>query len=185
MSFLSPRTLFIALSMTIVAAAAACHAVGGASTRPVVKPASPAEEQALLEPVRKLEGEWVTKDEKGQEVVSVFKPTSNGTAVREIMFVGTPHEMTNVYHMDGPDLVVTHYCAMGNQPRMRAKAGGKPGVLEFTFDGVSNLQKADEPYMGSLTITIVGADTMRQDWRTYRDGKLEEQPVSFEFKRKK
>ena len=28
-----------------------------------------------------------------------------------------------VYHMDGPDLVMTHYCAAGNQPTMKFKPG--------------------------------------------------------------
>ena len=36
-------------------------------------------------------------------------------------FPGTGHAMTTVYHLDGRDLVLTHYCMGGNQPRMRAK----------------------------------------------------------------
>ncbi|MEZ6019293.1 MAG: hypothetical protein R3F17_04090 [Planctomycetota bacterium] len=42
--------------------------------------------------------------------------------MREIMFPGQPFEMTNVYRLDGNDLCVTHFCAVGNQPQMRATA---------------------------------------------------------------
>ncbi len=36
------------------------------------------------------------------------------------MYPGMEHEMTNMYTLDGNTLVMTHYCAGGNQPRMRA-----------------------------------------------------------------
>jgi len=49
----------------------------------------------------------------------------------------TDHEMTNVYHMDGPTLVMTHYCAAGNQPRLRA-ASGTSGTIDFKTDSVTN-----------------------------------------------
>ncbi len=76
-------------------------------------------------------------------VTCVFKLLSGGSAVRETMFPGTDHEMTNMYHLDGHDLVLTHYCAEGNQSRMRAKPGGKNNVLEFKFE--SFMDSGHEP----------------------------------------
>jgi hypothetical protein len=78
---------------------------------------------------------------------------------------------------------VTHYCAVGNQPRMRAKAG-KPGVLAFTFDDVTNLHDAQGHYMGQLTLTLVDNDTIVEDWRSIVGGQLTD-PMRFEMKRKK
>src|SRR5438270_13163403 len=75
-----------------------------------------------LDKLKKLAGTWVAADDKGQptaQVVSVFKVTSNGSTVQETIFPGTGHEMVTLYHLDGPDLVLTHYCALGNQPHMK------------------------------------------------------------------
>ena len=47
----------------------------------------------------------------------VYGVTAAGTAVMEALFPETDHEMLTVYHLEGNDLVLTHYCAMGNQPR--------------------------------------------------------------------
>ena len=52
-------------------------------------------------------------------VVHEFKTSAAGTVVMETMNPGTGHEMINMYHVDGDDLLLTHYCAGNNQPRMR------------------------------------------------------------------
>src|SRR5215207_3355349 len=78
----------------------------------------PPEKHAGLEALKKLVGEWVSLDAKGQpstQVVSVFKVTAAGSAVHETIFPGTPYEMISIYHLDGKDLVLTHYCAAKNQ----------------------------------------------------------------------
>src|SRR5512137_1642123 len=47
--------------------------------------------------------------------------TGNGTSlVEDLVQEGKP-TMTSVYHLDGNDLRVTHFCAAGNQPRLKAK----------------------------------------------------------------
>jgi hypothetical protein len=173
-----------ALVLSTIVILAGCNAQVSHSGPRVSPEATPAQQAALFEPLTKLEGEWTTIDEKGQTVVaSVFKTTAGGSAVREVMFPGTAQEMTNMYHLDGPDLVVTHYCAVGNQPRMRAKAG-KPGVLAFTFDDVTNLHDTQGHYMGQLTLTVVDNDTIVEDWRSIVGGQLTD-PMRFEMKRKK
>ena len=46
--------------------------------------------------------------------------TGNGSAVVETLTVDGVPSMTTVYHLDGPDLRMTHYCAARNQPRLKA-----------------------------------------------------------------
>lgn len=141
-----------------------------------VKPASAAQEASLLGQVKGLAGEWDQVDEHGKAIGTIsFKVTSGGNVVREVMFPGTEHEMTNVYHMDGDSLVMTHYCAVGNQPRMRARrgtlpAGGKPGEIALTFDSVSNHRGADEPVMGNMTLVFVDQTHYREEWRNVGGG---------------
>src|SRR5262245_32491894 len=84
-------------------------------------PAAPT--NAGLEKLKTLVGTWVAADKDGKptdQVVSVIKLTAGGSAVHETIFPGQPHEMVSVYTVDGPDLVMTHYCMLGNQPRMKA-----------------------------------------------------------------
>ncbi len=50
-----------------------------------------------------------------------LKGLAGGHAVEEREMVGSPHEMLTIYHMEGSDLVATHYCMLGNRPRMTAR----------------------------------------------------------------
>ena len=43
--------------------------------------------------------------------------------------------MVSVYHLVGGDLVLTRYCAMAKQPRMKLVTGGQAGDLVFDFAG--------------------------------------------------
>jgi len=124
---------------------------------------------ALLEAVKGLEGEWI-----GEQGPTEFHVSSGGSAVRELMFPGEPHEMTNMYTLDGNGLSMTHYCGAGNQPRMRATSI-REGRIAFESTGVSDLDASDGAYMGAMTLVIVDANNIEQHWtgRTV-DGELAE-----------
>lgn len=152
----------------------------------VVGKATDADRAALLDRVRGLEGEWLMQGEDGTwNVTCVFKTIAGGSAVREIMFPGTPHEMTNLYHMDGSSLVLTHYCAAGNQPKMRAKAATGKGPIAFEFDSVTNLTQPEETYMGSMTLVMPDADRLEAHWMHHKAGNKMGEPMIFSMKRKK
>lgn len=173
---------FLLTLLTLPALSGCTTTQGHATSTP---PATPAQKTQLFDQVAKLAGTWEMKDEKGQtQTASVFAVTAGGSAVREIMFPGGHHEMTNLYHMDGPTLVLTHYCAAGNQPRMRAAAGDKPHTLDFKFDSVTDLHDANDHYMGQMSLTLVDNDHIKQEWYSFVGGKLEG-PTTFEMTRKK
>lgn len=150
----------------------------------VVAAASEDDKKLLWDPLVQLAGEWTVTDEKGNVVPAlVIKLTSSGSVLHESMFPGTPHEMTNVYHLDGRSVVMTHYCAAGNQPRMRAtEAPG--GKFSFRSDSVTNLRAADEVYMGEVVLTITDKDHFEQEWISYKAGK-EEPHLKIAYTRKK
>jgi hypothetical protein len=137
-----------------------------------------------LKAICALEGTWVqlkpTPPEGQKPVTLVFKPTAGGSAVMETMGSGSDHEMLNVYTEDERGVLLTHYCVMGNQPRMRLTSVND-GVLTFEYVDGGNLKSRDEAHMDSLTITVKG-DTMTQDWAMYADGKVTGHHV-FELKR--
>ena len=108
-------------------------------------PAKAAPTHPGLERLKKLAGTWVEADKDGKptdKVVSVVKVTAGGSAVHETLFPGQPMEMVSVYHLDRADLVMTHYCVLGNQPRMKAdpKSPAEPDPV--------GVRRRDEPRPG-------------------------------------
>ena len=89
-----------------------------------------------LETMKKLAGTWLAADNDGKptdQVVSIIKVTAGGSVVHETLFPGQPHEMVSIYTADGPDLVMTHYCVLGNQPRMKADPKSPANKISFQF----------------------------------------------------
>lgn len=134
---------------------------------------------ALLGAVKALEGNWV-----GDQGLTEFSVSSGGSAVRELMFPGLPHEMTNMYTLDGNGLAMTHYCGAGNQPHMRATSI-EDGRIEFEASGVSDLDATDGAYMGAMTLVIVDADHFEQHWTGMTmDGEVaDDHAMVFQFAR--
>lgn len=141
-----------------------------------------------FERFKELAGEWVSKTDKPGhgmgKMRTVFKVTSGGSAVAETMAVGTKHEMINMIHPDGDDIVLTHYCAIGNQPEMKApdKVEGKDVAFKFVRCG--NMKSPNDMHMHSVTYTFVDKDTLRTKWTNYDNGKPAGDVV-FEYQRKK
>jgi hypothetical protein len=162
------------------------HASTGAHGLKVVQAASKERQQMMLEQVKSLAGTWEMQnpETKKWEPAVTYTVSSAGSVVREVMFPGAAHEMTNVYHMDGDSLVVTHYCAMGNQPKMRA-TNATNGRIDFAFDSVTNLRSGDEMYMGSMSLVWKDANTITQSWKSYKNGREETgHAPDFELRRK-
>lgn len=126
-----------------------------------------------FERLKALEGEWIDPDgifgEKGAVAVT-YRITGGGTTVVETFPVGTPAEMVTVYHKDGDDLVLTHYCSAGNQPRMRAKTVSG-NTLAFDFDGGTNIDPAVTSHMHSVKFEFLGPDEIRATWGNWEKGK--------------
>ncbi len=138
---------------------------------------------AALDLLKQLTGTWEGSGPDGKAMRVSFKPVSEGTAVLET-HDGDGHSdtMITIYHVDGGDLVLTHYCSMGNAPRMRAKV--KPGQKEIVFaymDG-TNIDK-DAAHMHKLVVRFEDADHLTQEW-TMKDG-AKETAMPLRFTRKK
>ena len=99
----------------------------------------------------KLEGKWIgthiNHDGEEEKVNLVYRTVSGGTAVEERIFADTPQEMVTMYHgSESGGLLMTHYCMLGNQPRLQLKiTDGK--VFDFLFlDGVGIDRKKNRPH---------------------------------------
>lgn len=128
---------------------------------------------AGMEKLKTLVGTWVTADKDGkptEEVASVVKLTAGGTALHETLFPGQPHEMVSIYTVDGDDLVMTHYCMLGNQPRMKADPKSPANQIVFQFAGGSNLDPKKDKHMHAATLTIVDADHLEIEGIGWENG---------------
>src|SRR5262245_23018476 len=122
---------------------------------------------SALERFKTLAGDWVAAEDnemvKKGDLIARYSVTAAGSAVVETVFPGSPHEMVTVYHADGSDLVLTHYCMAGNQPRMRAKnpSGSR---FEFAFDGGTNLDPKRDRHMHSASVELVSDNETGSQW---------------------
>ncbi len=142
---------------------------------------------SAFERLKALEGDWVDADgvfgKKGAVAVT-YRVTAAGSTVIETFPVGTSEEMVTVYHRDGNDIVLTHYCAGGNQPRMRARTI-EGDLLAFEFDGGTNIDPAVTSHMHSAQIEFVSADEITATWTNWSKGQSDEHRAQFRVVRKR
>lgn len=140
-----------------------------------------------MEALKSLAGKWhlAGADRKADAPADFeFKVSSGGSAIVETMFPGTPKEMTNVYTLDGNDVLVTHYCAAGNAPRMKL-THNENGTMTFDFVDATNLPDKNKMYMGKLELKFVGPDQVQQTWTSFLNGQPTEQPMTMTLERAK
>ena len=70
-----------------------------------------------FEKLKTLVGTWESPMEGGKSFTVTYRLVSNGTVLMEESGM---EEMVTMYHPDGDSVMLTHYCAGNNQPRMRA-----------------------------------------------------------------
>lgn len=115
-----------------------------------------------------------TDREKGEtrESEISYQTLANSTTVMGTYFKGSPMQMIDMIHQDGPDMVrLTHYCAVGNQPRMKFIPSEKPGVIQFAFDGGSNMDVEVDGHVHDTKLTIVNKNKFEVETRLWNAGK--------------
>lgn len=129
---------------------------------------------AAFAKLQSLAGDWsgtvVTKG-TGPKAAVQYRLIGNKSTVVEALFPGTPHEMVTMYHRNGDRVVLTHFCAMGNQPEMELSPESTADELKFTFTGGDNIEPAKSTHMHSGSIRFVSADEIEMHWTVWQDGK--------------
>jgi hypothetical protein len=138
------------------------------------EPAAGVEAKAVFEQLKAMAGAWEGTGGEGKEAFPAtvsYRLASGGTVVEETLGAGTPYEMVSMYHLDGNELVMTHFCSSGNQPRLRLdRAASRPGELRFTFVGGTNMDPAKDSHIHGLTMRPAG-DSLHHDWLSWKGGK--------------
>lgn len=138
--------------------------------------------QKAFATVKSLPGTWEGKGHDGKSFQVIFKVTGAGSAVESEILV--PNEdMISMFHMDGPNhLLLTHYCAVGNQPRMEASLSPDGKVVTFTYLDATNLSSPESGHMQKMVLTLIDDNHHIEEW-TFVDHGQEHKEV-FDLHRK-
>ena len=140
---------------------------------------------AKLEQLKSLEGEWTiaTAAEMPQGGTVNYSTVSGGSVVMEELFPGTPHSMVSMYHLEDGHLTMTHYCSLGNQPKMVAAPGGSPAKLRFSCVGGPSYDCKRDMHMHSAEFDFLPDGSVQARWASLEGGKPSH-GATFDLKRK-
>ena len=117
-----------------------------------------------------LPGTWTATSQSGTNVTVSFRWIANATVLAETF--GRPeHETMTLYHLDHGALMATHYCAQGNQPRLRAAAVA-PHAITLRFADVTD-RDPSEAMLVELDYELAGDRFDRIEVYRQPDGTLE------------
>jgi hypothetical protein len=181
------RIIFVAASLAVVLGLAGSAIAQSKKGQP--RPAAGAPEAIVYDAASAMafltttSGEWMPatggQREHGgaaapagsaRNIVAV-KTKAAGSAVVHTYAAGTPGEMESVFHMDGDDLLLTHYCALQNAPVLKFQKSDKPGELKFVFQGGTNFDPKIDAHLHESTFVIKDKDTIEQRSTVFANGK--------------
>ncbi len=126
-----------------------------------------------LSPLSGLVGDWKGTGPDGKTVNVSYKLASHGSTVVETIQPEAGPAMTTTYYQSGKGFMMTHYCALNNQPRMKTKTY-KPGdkTMAFSFVDANNVKDPKKDlHMHQLTLEFPDQDHLTQRWVSMKDGK--------------
>ncbi|MBV8199018.1 MAG: hypothetical protein JOZ15_00185 [Acidobacteria bacterium] len=153
------------------------------STARATSPVPPVPASGGFDHLKSLAGNWEAKTPDGKVEKVTYEVDAAGTAVVERLQPEGESPMVTVYYPDGSQVMMTHYCTLGNHPRMRTAGAATGDSLSFAFVDATNMKSENDAHMHGLKITFADADHFSQTWTMKKDGK--EIPFTFKFERVK
>jgi hypothetical protein len=145
------------------------------------KPAAPNAGYHAFAALKQLVGEWRSEAPPGQlQAVIRFKIEERDSVLSETFFPATSEQMVTMYHLDGPNLVGTHYCSSGNQPQLKLNAAeskiaapsSSAGSYVFDYVGATNLRGSNDTHMGEYTLTVIDDNRIVSIYTVYKGSLL-------------
>jgi hypothetical protein len=149
----------------------ALMALSSAGTPAWADPAAQTLDMAAYDQLKSLAGQWRARsDARGADGATLeIMVTSNGKAVLERLFAGTPNEMTTVYYLAYDKLLATHYCSIGNQPAYRLAPASTPTNIVMEFAGGTGFDPKTDQHAHGVTIKTIDASHLDVEWE-FRKG---------------
>ena len=136
--------------------------------------------QQSFEQLKSLNGAWQGTSLNGQAIEVDYRLTANGSAMMgEII---GKEDMMTMFSLDGDRILMTHYCAVGNQPRMVASASPDGKTVTFDFLDATNLASPDAGHMTRMVLSMPDANHHTEEWVYNDHGKVHKEV--FDLRRK-
>src|SRR5262249_12974309 len=134
----------------------------GCATTFAALSAEETESSKALSQIKALIGDWSGtfqwtggRKDSGSMNAPFYISRNGSSGVENLMNESTP-VMTSVYHLDGRDLRMTHFCGAQNQPRLKARRIDLDhGAIDFEFVDATNLRSPDAPHVHGLEIRLI------------------------------
>lgn len=132
---------------------------------------------AAFTQLKAIAGDWELRT--GEKALRVsYKTTAADSVLVETWTTASGATTMTVFHMDGPQLVATHYCAQGNQPRLRWNAKSNA----FEFWDATNLPSAKASHLVKLELGLTTDGKLRRREVYAENGKEDASEVVFSRK---
>lgn len=123
-----------------------------------------------------LEGRWIGSGGRlgtePEETIHELTVAAGGAVVMEVMDPGGEREI-NVYHLVEGDLMLTHYCGAGIQPRLKLDLGrAAPGVLPFVLVDGSGFDPATDRHIHSAKLIVRQGGHLESWWTAEKEGQV-------------
>lgn len=137
--------------------------------------------QKSFSQLKSLTGSWEGKSPDGKPLLVSYRETAGGSAIMSEIL--GDHSMMTMFNLDGPNkLLMTHYCAAGNQPRMQASVSPDGKTITFTFIDATNLASPDAGHMQQMVLTVLDDNHHTENWTFIDHGR--EMKEFFDLRRK-
>ena len=125
--------------------------------------------QKAFATLKSMPGTWEGDTRMGPVQVT-FKTTGGGSAVMSEIL--GKEDMITMFNLDGANrLLMTHYCAAGNEPRMQASVSPDGKVITFDFVDAMNLATPDAGHMQKMVLTLIDDNHHTEEWTFVDHGK--------------
>ncbi len=121
-----------------------------------------------FEKLKTLQGTWLKKNAKNDDFKVTFELTANNSVLVESwLYQGKTHSLT-LYHRNLGELMATHYCPQGNQPRMTLRSDSTKNKVSFSFFDATNLKSIDDSHQHTLGFELMELPKELKRIETYK-----------------
>jgi hypothetical protein len=117
----------------------------------------------IFKKLKTLVGEWKSATVVAKPHTVSYKLIANETVLVETWELGNSRTAMTVYHFETEKLIATHYCPLGNQPRLELVSTTKEQLFTFTFVSATNLPDKNLSHQHKFEIQIKNSDKF---WRS-------------------
>lgn len=153
--------------------------LAGSLALTAVQGADPVNARTAFAQLQTLVGEWEGKTEAGRSLKVSYRLTANNTVLVETWTLGPQRESLTLYHMDSESLIATHYCPVGNQPRLRFKEGGSTSLFVFEFVSATNLPKPEVAHQHRFEVELLDPRSFARSETYLENGKGEPERIVY------